>query len=247
MAALKWTYMLRLMNVTPNRVRMDRLAEYLSAFAATLGTDNAPVFRGIVQRSVGIAATVPTERQVSAHRSLLTAQSMPASRPGKALAQIERLMGEDAIGSAQLLNQSGNVIYLIRATAPAQVDEATVWQEGAVDGMVTGMVGADDTMHLYLRDALSRDLRLIVRDENLARRLLGNFRDGWIRVRLHGTWTRTEVGWVPESNRCTVDDFEVLDEASPVEVFEAIAQVAGNGWREVADANVAWKEIRGIQ
>ena len=245
-AGPKWTYMLRLLRCNPDRLRMDRLAEYLREFAEVLGLENAPVFKAIIKKSVGIATVVPIERQRSTHLRLLDARNKPESRAARHMQRIEALMGEDAIGQAELQDHTGKVIHLFKAGKPVEMAEAEVWQHGTVDGVVTGMVGADDTMHLYLRDVFDRDLRLIVRNEILARSLLRNFRAGCVRVSAHGTWVRTDHGWVPGINRCTVDSFETLDDASPADIFAALAQSEGNGWKEVDNAQALWEEIRGI-
>lgn len=247
MAGPNWTYMLRLLRRNPDRVRMDRLGDYLKEFAELLGLENEPVFKRVVKKSTGIAASVPPARRQKAHLRLLEARTTPDSRPARHMRRIEAFMGEDSIGQAELLDNTGKVVYLFSASKPPEEVEAKVWQHGTVDGVVTGMVGADDTMHLYLRDAFDRDLKLIVRDEALARRLLRNFRDGCVRISAHGTWVRTDRGWIPEANRCTVDSFEALEDTSPVDVFDALARSEGNGWSEADDAQALWKEIRGIQ
>ena len=88
---------------------------------------------------------------------------------------------------------------------------------------------------------------MIVGSEELARALLSRFRLGSVRVSIHGTWVRTEQGWIPETNKCTVDRFEAPDDTSPLEIFDAIDAIAGSGWKDIQGADAAWRDLRGIQ
>ena len=247
MARANWTYMLRLLRRNPDRIRMDRLADYMREFAKLIGLENQPVFQGVRRASTGLKAAVPASHQKAALLRVREAHARPDSKPAVALRCIEAMMGEDAIRKAELLDSSHKVIYLFHAPVLSDLVDARIQQAGEVDGTITGIVGADDTMHLHLRDHFGRDLRLIVRSEELARSLLARFRLGAVRLSVHGTWIRTDKGWIPESNKCTVDRFEALDDTSPLEIFEALGSIAGNGWNEVSDADAAWRDLRGIQ
>lgn len=237
--------MLRIPQRRPHQLRIDRLAEYMREFADLLGTDNSPMFAGIKDASTGLRAAVPAKRRSHAWKRIHTARYDASSRPAKVLRRIESLLGEDHLASAELLDDKQNVLYLFHAHEQSNVNHVTIKQHGEVDGMVTGLVGADDTMHLHLRDCLSRDLKLVIRQEELARNLLKHFREGLVRLRVHGIWARTDDGWVPEANRCVVDGYEPLDETPAAEVFAQIASIPSNGWTELTDPAAAWRDIRG--
>lgn len=237
--------MLRILRRNPDRIRMDRLGEYIREFAELLGTDNQPVFKGIKKASTGLKAAIPEGRRQHAHLRLVEARTKPDSRPAKSLRNIEDMLGQDAIKGAQLLDASQNVIYLFTGHVEETAQTERLYQQGVVDGMVTGLVGADDTMHLHLRDHFERDLKLVIRDETLARNLLAWFRKGTVRLYVHGTWQRTESGWTPEASKCTVDSFESLEDTPPHEVFKALAKIPGNEWITLDDAMAEWRSLRG--
>lgn len=239
--------MLRIMRRNPERIPMDRLAEYLRLFADLLGAENHPVFKGIKRASTGLRAAIPLERQNHAILRLVEAKSQPESRPGRVLRAIEDALGADSIKEAQLLDSSEEVIYLFSGHAEQASEIVRLYQSGSVDGAVTGLVGADDTMHLHLRDHLDRDLRFVIRNEPLARELLMRFRQGRVRLAIHGTWVRAEAGWMPEASKCTVDAFADLDEAPLREVFASVASIDGNGWSTMDDPNGQWESLRGLQ
>lgn len=226
---------------------MDRLAAYLQEFSGLLGRENQPVFVGIKDASAGLQSKIPKRRQGHVWARIQEAKYKPNSRPGQHLKRLETLLGEDSFDTAELKDNGDNVIYLIRADVPATMQTITIKQDGEVDGVVTGLVGADDTMHLYLRDQLSRDHRLVIRSESLARDLLHHFREGMVRVRVRGTWVRTEDGWVPEGGKCLVQDYDVLDESPLSEVMVSLAAIPDNGWSKIDDPESVWRDLRGIQ
>ncbi|MCX7256368.1 MAG: hypothetical protein NTZ64_06415 [Polaromonas sp.] len=238
--------MLRILQRNPDRIRMDRLGEYMRQFAELLGTENFPTFKGIKQASTGLKADIPVERQHYTKLRLVEAKTNFESRPARILRSIEDLMGKDAIKEAQLLDSVGNVVYLFRGHVEEPDKVPKLQQQGIVDGIVTGIVGADDTMHLHLRDHFDQDLKLVIRNENLARDLLKQFREGHVRLTVHGTWHRTDFGWVPESNKCTVESFEVLEETPLQDVFMEIAEIPGNGWKSLDDPIFEWEKLRGL-
>lgn len=226
---------------------MAHLGEYIHEFAALLGEENKPIFKGIKRASTGCLAAVPVERTHFSRARITLAKNDKNSAPGRHLRAIEALMGKDTIGEAQILDERGNVIHVIFGKQPEpSTTTERLYQEGTVDGWVTGLVGADDSMHLYVRDCFDRDLRLILRDDALARKILAHFRAGTIRLRVRGPWLRHENGWAPEVSKCQVLSFEPLDDMPFGRILAVAARVPGNGWTEMQDPTAHWANIRGI-
>lgn len=247
MAARKFSFMLRLLDRNPDRVLLAHLGEYLKEFAGLLGEENKPVFKGIKKASTGCQAAVPVERTHISRARITQAKNDESSKPAKHLRAIEALMGKDAIKKAEILDQDGLVIHTIFGIKPEPATSSErIYQEATVDGWVTGMVGADDSMHLYVRDHFDRDLRLIVRDDAMTRQILKHFRAGTIRLRVRGPWLRNDNGWAPEVSKCHVLSFEPLDDTPFGEVLAEAARVPENGWTEMEDPMAHWENIRGI-
>lgn len=225
---------------------MARLGEYIQEFAELLGEDNMPVFKGIKRASTGLKAYVPVERQHHAMARVVEAKQAPGSRPAKVLRGIEHMLGQDGIASAQILDASECVIHVLHGLREEPKTNDRLKQRGQVDGVVTGLVGADDTMHLHVRDVFDRDLKIVIRDENLARDVLAEFRKGLIRLHVDGIWQRSEDGWAPEANRCNLLSFERLEDDSPAEVLQKISTMSGNGWSEMQDPIATWSDLRGL-
>lgn len=238
--------MLRILQRNPERIPMERLGEYIRQFAELLGPENKPIFKGIKRASTGLKAAIPQDRIQYAHLRLVQAKTQPDSKPGRHLHAIEEMLGVDSIKQAQLLDASDNVVYLFEGIPEEKEQIFRLSQEGIVDGVVTGLVGADDTMHLHLRDHMDHDLKLVIRNEEMARALLVQFRTGLVRVYVHGTWIRTPSGWLPEASKCTVDHFEVLENTPISEIFTQLAHIENNSWKEMSDPMLQWEEYRGI-
>lgn len=241
----EFSFMFRILGRTPNKFPMSRTGDYIREFADLLGSENSPVFSGIKNASVGLKARVPDERQHYAHLRLVTAKTDPRSKPAKCLAKLQQMVDQDGIRQAQVLDRNENVVYLFEGSTVRRNDTPTIYQAGQVDGIVTGVRGVDDTMHLYMRDYLDRDLIMVIRDEAIARDLLQNFRKGTIRTYIHGQWKRTEYGWIPEVNKCTVDSFEVLDDTPISEVLRQFAAVPNNGWKSMEKPSDFFDVLRG--
>lgn len=246
-ATPRWTYMLRIPGGSPATLPMDRLADYLKEFAELLGLENKPVFVGIKNASIGLKSKVPARRRERAWKRIQEAKYKPASRPGRHLKSIESMLGRDGFRTAELRDNTDKVLCLFRSEEQLSMHTISIKKRGDVDGVVTGLRGADDTMHLYLRDQLSRDHSLVVRDETLARDLLRHFRTGLVRLRVHGSWQRTEDGWVPESGKCVVDGYDELDQTPAAEVMASLIAIPGNGWVDVEDPEAVWRELRGVE
>ncbi len=241
----KWSYQLRLLGMSPSTIPMDRLGLYLQEFAALLGSENFPVFNGLKKASVGVLAIVPEMRSHHVHARLVQAKSDPGSRPGRHASKIQDMVDADSIPGAEIRDQSDNVIYLFPRRIMENAVTPTLMQSSTIDGMVTGIVGADDTMHLHLRDWADRDIKIIVRDVGMARDLLTHFRKGCVRVTVEGLWKRTDMGWIPENNRCTAKEFVALQE-DPVDVImQRFIAVPGNGWKKMKNPMGFLDELRG--
>lgn len=239
--------MLRIKGRNKNRVRMDRLGEYIRDFALLLGTENKPVFKGIKNASVGLMTEIDETRSHYARLRLVKARDFPDSKEGKVLERIQNALNEDGVKEAEILDSSNNVIYTFHGS-PANDD--TIYratEQGEVDGVVTGIKGVDDTMHLYLRDHAGRDVTLLLRDETLARDILKHYRAGILRFTVDGTWIRGDDGWLPEASKCIIQSFEVLNDTSLTQIFEQLRIADGNGWTSLPNSMATWADIRGIQ
>lgn len=238
-----WNFKLRVIGTTPDTIPLERLGEYMKEFAKLLGTSSRPTFAGMKNESASTLARV----QYPDRALLRIAQSKaePTSNPGRALERIQGLIDSDKFPGAELRDRADNVIYLFKSSSMETPAIFTLNQTATIDGIVVGLVGADDTMHLHLRDWMDRDIKLIVTDEVMAREMLQYFRGPTLRVSVNGLWKRTDHGWVPENNKAKVISYEKLDDAPLTDIFKKFAAVPDNGWKQLSNPEAFLADLRG--
>jgi hypothetical protein len=241
-----WDYALVLKGVTPEKLPMAKLAEYLRDWAALLGEGNAPVFRGISKGSVLLKVKVPDLRRTEARVRLLEAKSKPDASAASYVEGLNRKMRRDAL-SGSIITRAGDVVIELNAAPVAPGDrEYTVTDQGTIDGVVVGIAGTDDTVHLRIQEASGAVWSIALRDFAMARQLASHFRADPLRVLVHGTWKRSPAGvWEPLN--LYADGFELLDNRSAKVIMEELRAIPGNGWAALSDPQAVWKELRGIE
>lgn len=238
-------YSLKLYDRKPDDVPLDRLADYIKEFALILGKDNQPVFSSVNESSIKLCAKIPGHKQSQVEQRLLDAQrGYTQSGVSKHLLRLETMMLDDGISKAEFLNPLQQILVSLHAANEPVCH--SVSQSGEVDGEITGVMGADDTMHITLKEWGGRIVKLVT-DVRIGRELGHHLRTGIVRLYAHGQWNRTDAGWKPDSQKCFVDRFEVLDESGVVEIFNELRAIPGNGWATEPDPLALWRELRGIE
>lgn len=242
-----WDYRLRIQGVSTDTLGMARLAQYMARFAELMGDASRPVYAGIVKGSVVLRARDRSDYPALTRSRLQSAANDDQSSARKAFEEINSLMNTDgARGDVQ--SRQGLVILIFSgkvAIKPLTLPDLVVHDRGELDGEVVSVIGADDTVHLRLRDLGGVTHKIVVVDLALAQRLAAKFRAGKVRVQVHGSWRRTAEGrWEPLS--VYADSAEDLDETPADQVMETLRQVPGNGWNEYNDPLGEWARLRGI-
>lgn len=245
MSEEKKTYLFRILEKSPKQIPMDRLGEYICAFASLIGKENLPTLDGIQVSSTGLPSLVPDNRCEFVDKRIEEAANDPQSNPGLAALRLDKMLFEDGV-TAKLYNRQKNVIYVFKGHQDDLADEISVIQSGCVDGVVVGLQGADKTMHLQIKNVANKTQRFIVKDEELARQLITQFKNGSVRLNVYGKWINSIDGWLPEPNKCVVQSFEVLDDLSLVDIFTTLRAIPNNGWSQIENPVKLWEEIRGI-
>lgn len=243
--AKEWDIALKIRGLTPRTLPLSRLAEYLREFAALLGDEGKPVFAGIVAGSVVIRARETLQQPVALVRSRVRAAREDREAPGgRNYARLNELMAGDGANGIVLDKDENTIVELPgRQTVVQPPREYTMSDVGFIDGLVVGIAGVDDTVHIRIQEASGSTHSIDLRDLARAREVAQHFRAEPVRVHVHGTWTRTVDGkWVPKDVH--FDRFEVLDVGTAREVFDALAAIPGNGWADIADPDALWKSMR---
>ena len=243
--AKEWDFALKIRGITPRALPLARLAEYLKEFAALLGDEGKPVFAGIVSGSVVIRARETQQLPPALVRSRFrTAREDRDAPGGRNYARLNDLMAGDGANGIVLDRNENTIIELPgRAVVAEPACEHMMTDVGFIDGVVVGIAGVDDTVHIRIQEASGAAHSIDLRDLARAREVAQHFRAEPVRVHVHGTWKRLADGtWVPYAVH--FDRFEVLETGTAREVFDALAAIPGNGWAEVADPDALWKSMR---
>jgi hypothetical protein len=163
-----------------------------------------------------------------------------------AFTRLSSLLDQDG-ARGKILDREKNVIisFAPKTAANDNEPEIIVPDTAELDGVVVGIVGADDTAHVKLQLHGGSIISITVRDMPLARELAKRFRLESVRIYTHGTWKRTRNGtWEPHA--VYADRIEDTDQKSAQDVFAELAAVPGNGWANTDDADALWRKIRGL-
>lgn len=244
MSIRDWTYALKIRGSDPASLPQSKLAEYLRELSTLLGDMPGIRFAGLVKGSAVLRSYVPPQDEQTVQVRLLEARTIPGSPPADQANKVAKLLGRDGF-RAELIDRKHNKVldFIAPEAANQAMGEVTVSDSGTIDGVVVGIQGADDTVHVRLRDSDGAESRVIFRDLAQARELAHRFRGGPVRVHVHGTWKRSSDG-VWTANNVYADRFEDLDETSALDVFEKLRAIPGNGWSGVDDPMNAWRGLR---
>ncbi|MEO6016132.1 MAG: hypothetical protein ABIP46_02675 [Polaromonas sp.] len=241
-----WDYALRIRGVSLGTLPISVLADYLKEFAALLGDSARPVLDGIVKGSVIVRIKQAGEEHPAYTRNRLQqAANDPLGPGGRSYSKIAELMSKNG-ARGEIVDRELHTVVAFPGTRPDAVEQPDliISDDGTLDGLVVGVSGADDTVHLRLLDKGGVEHRITLRDLNMARDLAKLFRSDIVRVHVHGTWRRTPDGkWLPHA--VYADRVEILDSSSAREVFEELRLIKTD-WTDMAEPMKELAEIRGI-
>ncbi|WP_157006640.1 hypothetical protein [Luteibacter yeojuensis] len=116
-----------------------------------------------------------------------------------------------------------------------------------VRGTVTSLTKRGSSHHLHLCDFNLRNIRVLVRSDDLAAKLESRVQTGMVGVQVMGRWERTEAGWLPISDECEAISFVALKEGSIADSLDLLTSIACDGWNALDDPIAEWKKLRGCE
>jgi hypothetical protein len=219
---------------TPETLPMERLAEYVAAFAKLLGEKENVHFRSIERGSAVLLARidVPAQPKVRDRLEAVRDGRGPSDARGAFDALDEMLRKDNATGTVS--SDTGDVVILFPGrNRPEPLVYGPFRQDGTIDGQLIRVGGKDQTVPVHLRDGAIIHTGLICTPE-IARRIAPHLYGPVLRVHGAGTWYRTGAGeWELRSFR--IGDFEVLDDAPLLTVVSNLRKVKGSNWNELPD------------
>lgn len=239
-----WDFALKLDGIYPADLPMRKLSEYMALWALVMGSDARPVFKGLVKGSVVLRASVDETDKVAVAERLSGGGNDPEFE--KLMQRFEDTLRRDGLKSAHFLDAGDSVLRMIFPESKTVTPEITMHDTAEIDGVVFRISGKDNTTSIgLLEDGTDRVFSVETTNNELAKRFARNFKGAVLRVRTHGTWTRTLEGrWEPKN--LVADDFEELDGTPLHETMTALRRL-DSGWSKMEDPIAEWKRIRGIE
>lgn len=234
-------YDFRIDTLTPETLRLNRFVDYVDALRGVFGSADEVYFQKVRKGSAVLEFAAP---QKAAHRldkrlRLLGSADMPADMAAQ-WRNINRFLRRDG-ASARLMRKGGPLLAHFAGIRTPLAQEALVYENGTLDGVIVGVKGIDDSVPVWLKtdDDVVQKCNA---KRDIARQLAPLF-DTYVRVAGKGKWRRgDDARWTLEE--FDIQSFERLDETPLVNLVQGIQAIEGNGWNELDDAQAAWRELR---
>ena len=229
--------------LSPDRVPMARLAEYIADLARLFGYKEHVHFDRVEQGSLVAVQQVEQEYAPLVHERLSAAnnaEGVPDDVADAVESLNHHLAKDGATGS--LRDDAGEVIKFPGRDKPPPQTFGPFKQPCTFDGVLIRVGGKDDTVPVHLQAGDAIHICNSTRD--MARRLAPHLYRGTLRVWGDGRWERESDGrW--KLIRFDISKFEELDDAPIDEVVQRLREVKDSGWRQFDDPLAEIQRLRG--
>jgi hypothetical protein len=213
---------------------MGRLAEYMAEFAKLLGERDRVHFSRLDPGSAVLVSIVdqPAIPKVAERVQQLREGSAPKEIL-QAFRTLDGLLAKDNAIGVLIPPDGSNVIEFPGRTRPKPIRYGPFREQGMLDGVLIRIGGRDDTIPVWLK---AEEIEYYCQArEDVARRLAPHYLAGTLRVHGSGKWIREENGtWTLQ--QFDIEDFELLDDSSLVDVVGKLRAVEGSMWHKSEDS-----------
>ena len=197
---------------SPDTMPMARLAQYMSELAALLGEQNAVHFRRVTKGSTVLNARIEREAAPKVRDRVASVRAGDGlSEPMRAFRTLNKLLRDDnAIG---ILRDSTRNSVIVRFPGREIAEEkfSSIRQQGSIDGIVTGIRGKDDTIHITIQSE-GQQISGCETSRAIAKQL-GTRLFEPVRLFGRGRWSRDADGeWALQYFK--IESFEALQDVS---------------------------------
>lgn len=217
-------YKFRIDAYSPDKIPMARLAEYMTQLAALLGERNSVHFRRLTKGSTNLHAKVDREAVPKVRDRVVAVRAGGAAgEPMRAFNALNKLLRDDnAIGVLRDNASHGAVIIRFPGREVAEEKFAAIRQQGSIDGIVTGIRGKDDTIHITLQSE-GQQISGCETNRTIAKQLGAKLFEP-VRLFGRGRWNRDADGvWTLAYFR--VEGFDALDDAPLTSALAALRDI----------------------
>jgi hypothetical protein len=229
---------------TPDTMPMARLAQYMHELSQILGEPAAVHFLRVERGSTALISRIDREATPKVRDRVVSLRRGEGPKDVRAAyEQINRLLrADDAIGVLSERKTTGTptTAVVVRFPGREEVHEQfpTIRQQGSIDGIVTGIRGRDETIHVTLQ-AEGQQISGCFTTKTIAKQLAAKFLEP-VRLFGRGRWARDAEGtW-------SLVDFKIesFDGLVDVPLSTALADIRSIATEWVDDAYKELDEIR---
>lgn len=215
---------------------MSRLAEYMAELARLLGEHERVHFSHLEPGSAVLVSNIEepaapkvTERIAKVRDGRGPKDAMTAFR------NLDNMLAKDNAVGTLAASESAQIIEFPGRMRPKPVKYGPFRERGSLDGIVIRIGGRDDTVPVLIQDSEAEFHCQTSRE--VSKRLAQHYLGAPVRVHGNGKWVREENGsW--QLLEFYIEDFEVLDDSSLLDVVGKLRKVEGSTWHE-SDNSVA--------
>ena len=208
---------------SPDTMPMARLAEYMAELAALLGERDAVHFRRVAKGSTVLNLKIDREAAPKVRDRVASVRAGdPSGEPLAAFRKLNRLLRDD------------NAIAVLRSAAPhgiivrfpgresAEEKFAAIRQQGSLDGIIIGVRGRDETIHITIQ-AEGQQISGCQTSRTLAKQLGAKLFEP-VRLFGKGKWTRDSEG-VWSLIDFKIESFEALQDVPLTKALEELRAI----------------------
>jgi hypothetical protein len=214
-------YRFKIEAYTPETMPMARLAEYMAELATMLGEPKSVHFQRLLPGSTVLVHRVEREAAPKVRERIKNVRIREA--PAEALRAYQRvnkmLRDDNGVGALQ---ERGATIIKFPGREQAEEKYPPIRQHGTIDGVIVGIGGLDQTVHIRL---MIEDARVsgCWTDRAIAKRLALHLYEP-VRLSGRGSWSReAEGGWTLTSFK--IEGFEPLRDTGLVEALAELRAI----------------------
>jgi hypothetical protein len=238
-------FFLKIDGITPTRMKLDILGQYMVEFAKMLGAEQCPRFYKIKRSSTKIGARVPVERDPDVRNRLFLVRNNEGPNDGRSARDrlSERLALDHATGATVIDSLDSNLMVIPVAAVDAPTNVVpVVTKAGSLQGQVIKIGGKQEVVPVQIEDVDGFVYHCLAHRE-IARKLGRHIFGKTIRVYGFGKWYRDNYGtWqVEDFSISTVDD--ELDEGPLSNAVESIRAIESS-WKSLEDPHGQLEKIR---
>jgi CRP-like cAMP-binding protein len=236
-------YKLRIDAFSVETIPMARLAEYMTELARLFGEEERVHFTRLEAGSAVLVTTIEAPAAPKVEERLQKLRNGSASKDTlKAFKAIDTLLAKDNAIGLLIEGDGAKVIDFPGRTRVKPIRYGPFREHGSLDGIVIRIGGHGDSVPVLLSDAEGAEYSCVASRE-LSKRLARYYLEAILRVHGSGKWIREDDGsW--RLLQFDIEDFEVLDDRSLVEVVSQLRSVEWHEWKDET-ISLDFEDIRG--